>query len=173
MSSNDLPFVSGNSVNTNTATSKQLTARTKKKPAQPIAFAKDKKVDAMKVAEIRLEKDATLIALARTLVGKTSDGINQAPGPIPMLKNARYIANPPIAIFASEGPIPPTKALPTITNARNIPPNDASRSGRLPRTSKSLPPTKMNNNLMTPSSMRISRRCFVDSTPAFSSTSFK
>lgn len=42
------------------------------------------------VAMRRLQKVANDMALARTTVGKISDGINQAPGPIPILKNAKY-----------------------------------------------------------------------------------
>ena len=48
------------------------------------------------VAVTRFKNVAILIALARMVVENTSDGINHAPGPIPRLKNPRYI---PIAII--------------------------------------------------------------------------
>ena len=59
-----------------------------------MAFEVDKKVEAIKVATIRLLKVAIDIALARMLVGKISDGMSQATGPIPILKRDRYSASP-------------------------------------------------------------------------------
>mmetsp|Transcript_27185 Transcript_27185/g.32968 ORF Transcript_27185/g.32968 Transcript_27185/m.32968 type:complete len:91 (-) Transcript_27185:942-1214(-) len=72
---------------------KQIPANNKKNPAQVMVFATDRKEEAMMVAVARLRKVATLIALARMVVEKTSDGINHAPGPIPREKKARYKAS--------------------------------------------------------------------------------
>ena len=72
----------------------QITASTQKNPCQVIASAIVKNVEAMTVAVTRFGKRATLTALARMLVQKTSDTTIQAPGPILRLKNARYEANP-------------------------------------------------------------------------------
>jgi hypothetical protein len=79
------------------ATITQTAASIRKKLPHPMALAVERNVDAISVAVIRLKKVATLIALARILVAKISDGINQAPGPIPILKNDMYKANPKIA----------------------------------------------------------------------------
>lgn len=77
-------------------------ARSKKKPAHPRAAEVVRNVDAISVAAIRLENAATLMALARILVAKTSEGINQAPGPIPMEKKDKYTARPTIATLDVE-----------------------------------------------------------------------
>jgi hypothetical protein len=62
-----------------------------------LPFAVDRNVDAMRVAVIRLKNVAMDIAFARMLVAKISDGINQAPGPIPTLKKERYRERPTMA----------------------------------------------------------------------------
>ena len=97
MSSRLRPFVSGIKKNTNTHTKAQTTASNTKKGPQPMALEVDKKVDAMTVATIRLQKVAMDMDLARMLVGKTSDGMSQATGPIPTLKKERYSASPVMA----------------------------------------------------------------------------
>jgi hypothetical protein len=49
-----------------------------------MAFAVDKNVDDIKVAVTLFMNVAKLIALARIFVENTSEGMSQAPGPIPM-----------------------------------------------------------------------------------------
>ena len=65
-------------------------AKTKKTPAQVIAFSRERKVDAHVVLTIRLANVASDTPLDLTEVVKTSDGINQEQGPIPTAKNDRY-----------------------------------------------------------------------------------
>lgn len=69
---------------------RQTKAIMMKKPNQVMALATERNEDAKIVAVARFPKVARLIAFARIVVVKTSDGISQAPGPIPILKNARY-----------------------------------------------------------------------------------
>lgn len=96
MSSRLLPLVSGSKKKTKIKTTPQTPASIIKNGPQPILLEVDKKVDAMRVATIRLVKVAIDIPLARMLVGKISDGMSQATGPIPMLNRARYRARPMI-----------------------------------------------------------------------------
>jgi hypothetical protein len=70
----------------------QMIANMRKKPAQPIAFAVERKVDAISVATMQLLKVATLIALARMLLAQILDGTSQAPGPMSTLKKERHTA---------------------------------------------------------------------------------
>jgi hypothetical protein len=60
-----------------------------------------KKVEAINVAAIRLDTVAQLIALARALLEKTSDGMSHAPGPIPSEKAHRYSASAPTGTNAT------------------------------------------------------------------------
>ena len=73
---------------------------------------------------------AKLIALARIIVLNTSEGISQAPGPIPNEKNARYRANPNTA----NRPLlaPPTNPNDTKKSDMDMPINDMKNSGRRP-----------------------------------------
>ena len=72
---------------------RQTTAIMMKKPAHDMALATERNEEAKIVATALLEKVARLMAFARIVVVNTSEGISQAPGPIPILKNARYNAN--------------------------------------------------------------------------------
>lgn len=65
-----------------------------------------KKVDVARVPVTRFIKVASDIALARITLEKTSAGISQAPGPMPILKKARYAARAmiPTAAFKSSRP---------------------------------------------------------------------
>jgi hypothetical protein len=74
-----------------------MAASMMKNGPHPIAFAVDKKVDDIKVAQILLKKLATDIALARMLTANISEGMSHAPGPAPTLKNERYNDSPTIA----------------------------------------------------------------------------
>jgi hypothetical protein len=69
-----------------------------------MAFAVERNVDAIRVAVNRLQNVARLIAFARIIVENTSEGTSQAPGPIPMLKNAKYRprANTPNPAFTED-----------------------------------------------------------------------
>mmetsp|Transcript_10103 Transcript_10103/g.15963 ORF Transcript_10103/g.15963 Transcript_10103/m.15963 type:complete len:151 (-) Transcript_10103:385-837(-) len=96
---------------------------------------------------------ATLIALARIIVLNTSEGISHAPGPIPILKNAKYNARPNTAnpsLFAF-----PTNAKDTNINETDIPNNDTKNSGRRPLRSNKCPASTITTNLMMPRTMRI------------------
>lgn len=74
-----------------------------------------RKVDDSTAAVTLLQTVATLIALARMLVAKTSEGINHAPGPMPMEKNDKYKPSPAIAVPSFENAINVSeKAMPTI-----------------------------------------------------------
>mmetsp|Transcript_22960 Transcript_22960/g.50031 ORF Transcript_22960/g.50031 Transcript_22960/m.50031 type:complete len:155 (-) Transcript_22960:1289-1753(-) len=94
MSSKLRPFVSGIKKKTKTNMTTQTAASIRKNGVHPMAFAVDRKVDDISVATILLKNVATDIPFARMLVGKISDGISQAAGPIPMLKNERYRPSP-------------------------------------------------------------------------------
>lgn len=61
-----------------------MNASNEKKPAHDMAFAVDKNVDDIKVAVTLFMNVAKLIALARIFVENTSEGMSQAPGPIPI-----------------------------------------------------------------------------------------
>merc|ERR1719356_574955 len=108
---------------------RQTIAIMTKKPAHVMALATDRKVEAMTVAVTRLAKVATDMALARTMVEKTSEGMSQAPGPIPTLKKARYSARPTTASALLS--LPPTKAPDTSARLRAMPSRDTKKSGLL------------------------------------------
>mmetsp|Transcript_16543 Transcript_16543/g.32880 ORF Transcript_16543/g.32880 Transcript_16543/m.32880 type:complete len:83 (+) Transcript_16543:329-577(+) len=72
----------------------QITPKTTKTPPKEIHSARERRVLDMIVAVKRLQNVAMLIPLARIVVENTSEGINQAPGPMPMLKDDKYMANP-------------------------------------------------------------------------------
>ena len=120
MSSNERPFVSGRKQYKKMITMAQTPASKKKKLPQPIAFTVDKKVEAMRVAVIRLQNVATDIAFARIEVANISEGMSHAPGPIPELKKAMYRASPPIVHPELES-FCPTKLMATKSNATIIP----------------------------------------------------
>lgn len=84
-----------------------------------MALAVLKNVDDINVAVARLQKVDTLMALARIHVGKTSDGINQAPGPMPRLNIAKY--NAKANTLKPELADEPRKLNATIMSATNIP----------------------------------------------------
>ena len=91
---------------------------------------------------------ATLIALARIIVLKTSEGTSHAPGPIPKEKNARYnakpnTANPPLLAF-------PIKLNDTNRSATAMPSNDTKNNGRRPFLSNKCPANTITTNLITP-----------------------
>ena len=102
MSSNERPFVSGKNFQKKRQILKQTNARTRKKPPQVKMFAVVKNVEVTNVAVTLFKNVAMLIALARMVVENTSLGISHAPGPIPRLKNERYIANPTRAKIGCE-----------------------------------------------------------------------
>mmetsp|Transcript_45519 Transcript_45519/g.95559 ORF Transcript_45519/g.95559 Transcript_45519/m.95559 type:complete len:247 (+) Transcript_45519:40-780(+) len=124
-----------------------------KNPDQDMALATERKVEDMMVAVTRFIKVATLMALARIIVLNTSEGTSHAPGPIPILKKARYNANPNTAK-------PSLLAFPMNekeTNMRDtdIPINEMKNNGRLPFRSNKCPASTITTSLMTPSMMRI------------------
>mmetsp|Transcript_19482 Transcript_19482/g.35050 ORF Transcript_19482/g.35050 Transcript_19482/m.35050 type:complete len:154 (+) Transcript_19482:510-971(+) len=124
-----------------------------KNPAYDMALATERKVEDMMVAVTRFMNVATLIALARIIVLNTSEGISHAPGPIPILKNAKYNARPNTAnpsLFAF-----PTNAKDTNINETDIPNNDTKNSGRRPLRSNKCPASTITTNLMMPRTMRI------------------
>lgn len=120
MSSKLRPLVSGNRKYMKAKMTTQIPASIKKNPLQPMALAVERNVEDIKVAQIRLKNVATLIDLARILVAKISDGINHAPGPIPILKKERYNDSPTIA---NTGPVslPPKKEKLVKIRAPHIP----------------------------------------------------
>mmetsp|Transcript_8896 Transcript_8896/g.10298 ORF Transcript_8896/g.10298 Transcript_8896/m.10298 type:complete len:105 (+) Transcript_8896:557-871(+) len=98
MSSRDLPFVSGRYMYMNKAQMTHIIANRRKNPAHDMALAVERNVEAISVPVTRFMKVAIDIAFARMTVGKISAGISQQPGPIPTLKDERYIARHKIAI---------------------------------------------------------------------------
>ena len=96
---------------------------------------------------------ATLMALARIIVLKTSEGMSHAPGPIPILKKARYNANPTTAnpsLWAF-----PINANDTNNSDTDMPSNDTKNNGRRPFLSNKCPARTMAASLINPSTMRI------------------
>jgi len=89
MSSSAVPFVSGKKYQTRTKIERETNDNNMKKPPHVIAFAIERKVEAIKVPVDRFRKVATLIAFALMVVENTSEGISQHPGPIPRLKEER------------------------------------------------------------------------------------
>lgn len=72
----------------------QITATTKKYPPHERKLAMESIDEVTNVPVKRLIKVVVLIALARIVVEKISDGMTQPNGPIPSEKNARYAARP-------------------------------------------------------------------------------
>ena len=119
-----------------------------KKPDQVIAFATDRNEEAKIVAVARFAKVARLIAFARIDVVKTSDAIVHVPGPIPILKNARYKAKPTIAPISLASA--PMKLMATIKNETDIPTREMNTKGLRPVLSSNRPATKITPNLINP-----------------------
>mmetsp|Transcript_6064 Transcript_6064/g.12596 ORF Transcript_6064/g.12596 Transcript_6064/m.12596 type:complete len:113 (+) Transcript_6064:106-444(+) len=96
---------------------------------------------------------ATLIALARIIVLNTSDGMSQAPGPMPTLKNAMYNANPNTANPSLERP--PTKANDTRNKDIEQPNKETKNRGLRPFLSKRCPARTMTASLINPNTIKI------------------
>ena len=99
-----------------------------------MAFAVVRNVEAMSVAVTLFINVATLMAFARTVMAKTSDGTSQAPGPIPTEKKAKYKARPQTA--KAEFVALPKKLTERRTKDMAIPRRETKNSGLLPLRSK-------------------------------------
>mmetsp|Transcript_18179 Transcript_18179/g.26912 ORF Transcript_18179/g.26912 Transcript_18179/m.26912 type:complete len:153 (-) Transcript_18179:213-671(-) len=132
---------------------RDATASKKKNPAQVIALATERKVDDIIVDIKRFEKVAKDMALARTDNEKISAGINQAPGPIPRLKKAKYNASAKIAI-PDELELP-KKLMDSIKSAAVTPQSETNKTGRRPLRSNNFPPTMIKISLTTASPIKI------------------
>mmetsp|Transcript_28889 Transcript_28889/g.49195 ORF Transcript_28889/g.49195 Transcript_28889/m.49195 type:complete len:143 (-) Transcript_28889:1159-1587(-) len=119
-----------------------------KKPDQVMAVATERNEEANIVAVARFAKVARLIAFARIDVVKTSDAIVHVAGPIPILKNARYNANPTIAP-TSLGRAP-MKLMATMKNDTAQPNKETKTKGLRPVLSSKRPAIKMTPNLTSP-----------------------
>mmetsp|Transcript_25359 Transcript_25359/g.41174 ORF Transcript_25359/g.41174 Transcript_25359/m.41174 type:complete len:217 (-) Transcript_25359:901-1551(-) len=124
-----------------------------KKPAQDMAVATERKVDDMMVAVTRFINVATLMAFARIIVLNTSEGMSQAPGPIPILKNARYNPNPTIAPTSLA--TAPMKLIATMKNETDMPTREMKTKGLRPVLSSKRPAKKITPNLINPKPTKI------------------
>ena len=124
-----------------------------KKPDHDMAFATERKVDDMMVAVTRFINVARLIAFARIIVLNTSEGISQAPGPIPILKNARYSANPKIAVPSLEAA--PMKLIDTMNRDTAHPNRETNINGLRPFLSNRCPAITITPNLINPNTTKI------------------
>mmetsp|Transcript_25577 Transcript_25577/g.38195 ORF Transcript_25577/g.38195 Transcript_25577/m.38195 type:complete len:122 (-) Transcript_25577:1119-1484(-) len=104
-------------------------------------------VDETIVATSRFVTVATLIALARMLVEKTSDGMSQLPGPIPMVNIIKY---KPSDIIVTGSYLLPKKLNANTNKAIIIPVRDKKNRGRLPIVSNIFMATNMKENLSIP-----------------------
>ncbi len=147
-------------------------ASNKKNHDHPMASAVDQNVDAIIVAATRFKKPAILIALPRMQLSKTSEGNSHAPGPIPMLKNARYRLSPNMVKPVLSLELPKNEKL-TISSATAIPNKEVNKRGRLPYRSNSFPPTTTNLSLSKPKNTN-TKLCFSRvSIPDWAMTSIK